>query len=373
MSSYKDDDRADDRELSAIRLAQAVLGAEGVVDPHRKEMLGIAVWKYTEAKSSKYGLRYRTPAAISAGPTVKLQHEHVRTKAAIVQELLAAGPSLAPVVLSSAVGCVVTKDEHAMLTALPKSYQGWARYSAAGLSVIDGVTGRSVEPGSLESDYGQIDLDAVRRLSPGGGARVCLLAACRLLDAGADAEWLHLAVRDTDSVETWWIRRRFAQRGDGRVSADWADLLGDVREAGRRFDARPLLGAAAALEELRAPWPLGLQARAHMAERLIVAAALDEAGRADPAAAPLAKAAILAADRDDVPGWPQLAPRAGSGRYLPLLSEDDGGALESMRRIAHLYGDPVLDLALTVFEKRSRAALRQRPPAAVVEWVLSRC
>lgn len=43
-----------------------------------------------------------------------------------------------------------------------------------------------------------------------------------------------------------------------------------------------------------------------------------------------------------------------------------------MRRIAHLYGDPVLDLALIVFEKRSRSALRRRPPSAVVDWVLSR-
>lgn len=47
MSNYRENAAADDRELSAVRLAQAVLEADDVVESHRKELLGIAVWKYT--------------------------------------------------------------------------------------------------------------------------------------------------------------------------------------------------------------------------------------------------------------------------------------------------------------------------------------
>ena len=47
MSNYRENAAADDRELSAVRLAQAVLETDDVVESHRKELLGIAVWKYT--------------------------------------------------------------------------------------------------------------------------------------------------------------------------------------------------------------------------------------------------------------------------------------------------------------------------------------
>jgi hypothetical protein len=48
VRSHLENPAADERELSAIRLAEAVLAAEDVIEPHRRELLGIAVWKYTD-------------------------------------------------------------------------------------------------------------------------------------------------------------------------------------------------------------------------------------------------------------------------------------------------------------------------------------
>jgi hypothetical protein len=35
--------------------------------------------------------------------------------------------------------------------------------------------------------------------------------------------------------------------------------------------------------------------------------------------------------------------------------------------------DPLLDLALIIFQKRGRGALSVPPPATVVEWIHGRC
>jgi len=39
-------------------------------------------------------------------------------------------------IVRSALGCVVTKEEHNRLTSLPDTYRDWERYVAAGIDVF---------------------------------------------------------------------------------------------------------------------------------------------------------------------------------------------------------------------------------------------
>ena len=58
---------ADARRASEIRVAQAILGAPEVVPSHRRELLSIAVWIYTEADAVRArGLGPGSPMAIEA-------------------------------------------------------------------------------------------------------------------------------------------------------------------------------------------------------------------------------------------------------------------------------------------------------------------
>ena len=184
-------------------------------------------------------------------------------------------------------GCVVTKEEHAVLTALPKELQGWARCSAAGFYVVDGATGQTVDPVGLERYYGRLDLDEARRLSPGGGARLCLLADCRLLEE-TDAEWLHRAVRDADGAGTCWMHRRFAQRGGTGSQPKGLSYSGTCMKPDGGSGPEPWSGPAATLSDVPAGRPLDRETRSEIATQLVTAAASDPTGAADPAAAPLA-------------------------------------------------------------------------------------
>jgi len=135
----------DARRASAIRLAEAVLGAEDLTHSHRRETLSLAVWFYTEA-DGKWNTRFRSSAAIGASPKL-LNHEHVVTRRSIVDRLLAE-PERCAETLQSAVGCCVLREEHRQLTALERtdrSLTGWGRYAAAGIEVIDLLTGRRLD------------------------------------------------------------------------------------------------------------------------------------------------------------------------------------------------------------------------------------
>lgn len=45
-------------------------------------------------------------------------------------------------ILDSATACLVTEEEHRRLNVLPPDTEGWDRYRAAGITVIDMATGR---------------------------------------------------------------------------------------------------------------------------------------------------------------------------------------------------------------------------------------
>jgi hypothetical protein len=48
-------------------------------------------------------------------------------------------------------GCVVTKAEHQRLKPFDATHEGWARYIAAGVPVIDTSTGNKADLSALEA------------------------------------------------------------------------------------------------------------------------------------------------------------------------------------------------------------------------------
>jgi hypothetical protein len=120
------------------------------VPEYRSELLGYALWFITVGPSGKYTTRYRSTGALAAEALRDLRHEHVYPRRAVKAQLLAAAAAdpdpgtLRPVVqatLATSVGAVVTREEHRLVSRYDQTHPGWARYAAAGVTVIDMADG----------------------------------------------------------------------------------------------------------------------------------------------------------------------------------------------------------------------------------------
>ena len=141
---------ADLRMASARKLVKMLLDADDLYPVHRKEFVRLALWKVTEAEGGKRRPRYRSRASCQS--EMKLQHDHVYERAKMADDLIA-NPERMDEILDKAIGCLVTMEEHERLAKAGKNrpaLQGWERYCAAGIEVIDGATGKPFEtcPGS---------------------------------------------------------------------------------------------------------------------------------------------------------------------------------------------------------------------------------
>jgi len=119
---------------SALKLAQHILAIKDndVLPKHIGEILHIIVWKVTEA-NGKHGTRYISEGVYNGqGP---VRHEHVLTRKHLVERMLRE-PDNVPQVLDTAIGCLVTKEEHHLLTKASR-FEGWDRYREAGIRVFD--------------------------------------------------------------------------------------------------------------------------------------------------------------------------------------------------------------------------------------------
>ena len=134
-SPHKDSER---RKASAVALATSVLHARSSLYPaHAREILSIAIWKYTEC-DGKYSTRFRSEGAMFA-KTNAVHHEHVVTRKVLVDRLFA-NPDRVQDVFTEAIGCVVLRTEHKLLSAAEKTnpgLSGWDRYRGAGIAVWD--------------------------------------------------------------------------------------------------------------------------------------------------------------------------------------------------------------------------------------------
>jgi len=112
-------------------------------DPHpnllRRVLLEV-FWFVSES-DGKYTTRYQSAGALALkaqDPTAwraQRRHEHVFTRRSMT-ERLSAGEDPASV-LADAHGCIVTKAEHDLLTPFDLTRDGWDRYRAAGIAVVD--------------------------------------------------------------------------------------------------------------------------------------------------------------------------------------------------------------------------------------------
>ena len=114
-------------------------------DAHLRELVGITLWKDSEADGKIQGCRFWSRGAIAlheSGKTKELQHEHVFPKRQLIDLLF----ELKHPVLDRVQGllrelniaAVVTKEEHRRLGLIPGS-QGdvWQRYRLAGIQWVD--------------------------------------------------------------------------------------------------------------------------------------------------------------------------------------------------------------------------------------------
>lgn len=137
-SSYKPHRLRDERIRSAKRAIRSLLPVK-LVRSHKSELLGVCIWKLSEA-DGKWNVRYWSKAALTA-PKNERQHEHVHEIRKLVRALLQ-GQSVGTVA-KRVVACIVTRSEHKRLSALAlDNIDGWNRYRAVKVPVIDLVTGR---------------------------------------------------------------------------------------------------------------------------------------------------------------------------------------------------------------------------------------
>jgi hypothetical protein len=133
---------ADETRASIQKLIIHILAArgKGVEDVHLRSALDTLLWKYTEA-DGKQNTRYCSAASMGK-PRNETHHEHVYQKKKMI-DLLMASSSEGDVrtILENACGCIVTRAEHELLKPYDGEY-GWARYSRAGIIVIDRHTGQ---------------------------------------------------------------------------------------------------------------------------------------------------------------------------------------------------------------------------------------
>jgi hypothetical protein len=112
---------------SATTLVEATLVLD-ILDAHKRDVINMVLWKITEARG-KYTTRHRSAGAIAAPKGTKLHHEHVTTRKDLVSAIMNE-PSRARELLSTAIGCVVTIEEHQRLTEITRKQpdlRGWDR------------------------------------------------------------------------------------------------------------------------------------------------------------------------------------------------------------------------------------------------------
>ena len=124
---HKDNEK---RIESAIVAIKALLPLDLYLS-HKKELLSICIWKITEA-DGKLKVRYWSEDALSASQK-NLRHEHVFERKELISRLLS-GENV-DVVVRNAIACLVTKDEHVVLSSSGKS--GWDRYMDCNIKVFD--------------------------------------------------------------------------------------------------------------------------------------------------------------------------------------------------------------------------------------------
>jgi hypothetical protein len=145
MKYFEPHPRAEDRKRSAVALIELLLANKKpeVLPEHLGELIKILIGKMTEA-DGKLNTRHWSNGALQCPDKKQLHHEHVYTRKRMIQALLNARPNESREILKDAIGCIVTTDEHRLLSTFDKTHDGWERYRKAKLHVRNTETGEQV-------------------------------------------------------------------------------------------------------------------------------------------------------------------------------------------------------------------------------------
>jgi hypothetical protein len=133
--------KADAIRRSAVALARhQFLAADDpeIMHAHIRRTLDRCIWEYTKA-DGKYKTRWRSRGALGVSDRSRLTHEHVVPRKILVDRMMAKPERVADI-MEQALGCVVTREDHKRLTDATRanpSLEGWDRYDAAGVEVVD--------------------------------------------------------------------------------------------------------------------------------------------------------------------------------------------------------------------------------------------
>lgn len=132
----------------SIVVAEAVF-ALSVSTETKKRVFCSTMWWVSE-RYGKYSTRFRSKKSLSQMNDLRHDHVFPRKDLWFVVERAASVREA----LSLCVGCVVTKDEHLLLSQTEKQFRdssGWLRYKNAGIEVIDCMTGMPMSAHAMES------------------------------------------------------------------------------------------------------------------------------------------------------------------------------------------------------------------------------
>ncbi len=148
LKLWEQPDDYEQRIASATKAAAFALWTEELHPDMKRRVLKETLWFVSE-NPGKWTTRYRSAAAwhLQQSKPSKVwmrlvAHEHVWTRRSLAQRLeQCAHLEGLRAVLEVAQGCVVLRTEHSVLTPFDKDHDGWDRYCAARIDVVDRATG----------------------------------------------------------------------------------------------------------------------------------------------------------------------------------------------------------------------------------------
>jgi hypothetical protein len=155
-NTWKEDKRFKPRKTAPTIIQSAITAIKGILqmdilENHKRILIKDMVYRITSAHG-KYTTIYRSEDAWKKRDC-RIEHEHVYTRQELVQEIMD-HPKRVEDVLEKAIPCIVTEDEHKLLTRVSKGnpeLKGWERYKKARIAVYDMRThGKYIDPAKEE-------------------------------------------------------------------------------------------------------------------------------------------------------------------------------------------------------------------------------
>jgi hypothetical protein len=126
--------------LADIRTLLAVLLQMKIGERLKKPILGHTIWQVSVAQGGAYS-RYRSEKVIGTVGLL-IQRDHIYKRAALIAEILEQNSLSPDEIIERSECCILSKDEHTHLESVASARDGWARYKAADIRVMDMLTGR---------------------------------------------------------------------------------------------------------------------------------------------------------------------------------------------------------------------------------------